>query len=89
MHKLKMRPGCERRDTDLPPDSDDARIRSFERTFRAACTDAPLAGRCPNCAGVPRVRPTRGAEPLAEHPATMMRTHNPPSSTWALQLTDA
>jgi hypothetical protein len=74
---LEMRPGCERCDTDLPPDSPDARICSFECTFCAACVDGPLAGRCPNCGGVLLVRPTRTPDLLARYPATTQRTYHP------------
>ncbi|MCC2114016.1 MAG: DUF1272 domain-containing protein, partial [Hyphomicrobiales bacterium] len=47
---LLMKPGCECCDVDLPPDSEAARICSFECTF---CTDcaATIGGRCPNCGG--------------------------------------
>lgn len=79
MHKLEMRPGCERCDTDLPPESDGARICSFECTFCADCTDGPLAGTCPNCGGVLRARPTRATALLAKHPAVTERTYSPPS----------
>jgi uncharacterized protein len=79
MHRLEMRPGCERCDADLPPGSEAARICSFECTFCAACADGPLAGRCPNCAGTLQVRPTRAAGLLAEHPAVQVRTFHPPA----------
>jgi hypothetical protein len=78
MHKLEMRPGCERCDTDLPPESQDARICSFECTFCTACADGPLGGHCPNCGGKLAARPTRAAGLLAEHPAVTRRTFNPP-----------
>ena len=41
---LQLRPNCECCDTDLPADSVDARICSFECTFCAACADAALNG---------------------------------------------
>jgi uncharacterized protein len=75
---LEMRPGCERCDTDLPPDSRDARICSFECTFCAGCTEGPLAGACPNCGGALVGRPTRAAELLGEYPVTTVRTFRPP-----------
>jgi hypothetical protein len=71
---LEMRPGCERCDTDLPPDSAQARICSFECTFCAACTEGPLGGRCPNCGGELRARPTRAAALLQEFPPVIERT---------------
>ncbi|MCK9193453.1 MAG: DUF1272 domain-containing protein, partial [Nevskia sp.] len=48
---LQLRPNCECCNKDLPADSRDARICSFECTFCAGCSDQVLAGRCPNCGG--------------------------------------
>jgi hypothetical protein len=76
---LELRPGCERCDRDLPPDSRDARICSFECTFCAACADGPLAGRCPNCGGELVRRPIRPAEKLAKFPASTQRVYRPAS----------
>ena len=77
---LEMRPGCERCDTDLPPDSTDARICSFECTFCASCADGPLGGHCSNCQGVLVARPLRPLAMLAQYPATTERTFVPPPS---------
>lgn len=57
---LELRPNCERCDRDLPPDSADARICSYECTFCADCVEQHLHNVCPNCGGgfVPRpIRP--------------------------------
>jgi hypothetical protein len=54
-----MRGGCERCGRELPADSGEAFICSYECTFCAACAQGPLAGRCPNCGGVFERRPTR------------------------------
>jgi hypothetical protein len=80
MHMLEMRPGCERCDTDLPSDSPDARICSFECTYCAGCADGALAGTCPNCGGTLVARPPRSVELLAQYPATTTRTYKPPSA---------
>jgi uncharacterized protein len=48
---LTLRPSCECCDVDLPPDSRDAMICSFECTFCRACGENVLKGRCPNCGG--------------------------------------
>ena len=40
-----MRAKCERCSRDLPADSSDAVICSYECTFCAACAQGPLAGR--------------------------------------------
>jgi hypothetical protein len=70
---LALRPNCECCDRDLPPDSVDARICSFECTFCAACADGVLKGRCPNCGGNLVTRPIRPAAALAKHPASTQR----------------
>jgi len=74
---LQMRPGCECCDRDLPPDSKDARICSFECTFCADCVDTKLKGVCPNCGGDLMLRPTRAASKLAKNPASTTRIYKP------------
>lgn len=74
---LKLRPNCECCDRDLPPDSAEARICSFECTFCARCAVEKLDGRCPNCGGELVARPRRPANKLANHPASTERIHNP------------
>ena len=61
---LELRPNCEACDRDLPPDSTEAMICSFECTFCAACAHSRLAGRCPNCDGELLRRPRRPAAAL-------------------------
>lgn len=77
---LELRPGCERCDRELPPDSRDAFICSFECTFCRECADAKLGGGCPNCGGELVRRPIRPAQALARHPASARRVFNPPRS---------
>jgi hypothetical protein len=48
---LELRPNCECCDKDLPPDSREAFICSFECTFCQDCMTARLNGHCPNCGG--------------------------------------
>ena len=55
---LELRPSCEHCNKDLPPDSLEARICSYECTFCAVCADA-MKGRCPNCSGELVARPRR------------------------------
>ncbi len=74
---LLLKPGCECCDVDLPPDSADARICSFECTFCASCVETHLAGRCPNCGGEFVPRPIRPAAKLARFPASTDRVFNP------------
>ena len=70
---LQMRPNCECCDRDLPPETGDARICSFECTFCADCAENALAGVCPNCGGDFSVRPRRTGGPLARNPASTQR----------------
>lgn len=70
---LEMRPNCECCDCDLPPQSTDARICSFECTFCARCADEVLKGRCPNCGGELVARARRAAAKLASSAASSVR----------------
>jgi len=74
---LQMRPNCECCDVDLPSESREARICSFECTFCAACAEQRLAGKCPNCGGELIGRPTRAAALLAKFPASSERVLKP------------
>jgi uncharacterized protein len=58
---LDLRPNCERCDADLPPDSAEARICTYECTFCARCVDGVLRNVCPNCGGGFQPRPIRPA----------------------------
>jgi uncharacterized protein len=70
---LQLRPNCECCDRDLPPESTDALICSFECTFCRSCAETVLKGICPNCGGELVTRPRRPAEKLARHPASAER----------------
>lgn len=70
---LDIRPNCECCDKDLPPDSTEAMICSFECTFCADCVDNVLKGVCPNCSGNLVVRPIRPAAKLLNNPASKKR----------------
>jgi hypothetical protein len=74
---LALRPGCECCDKDLPPDSTEARICSFECTFCVACADGVLNGICPNCGGEMVPRPRRPATKLHQYPASTDRVWKP------------
>ena len=77
MALLELRPNCECCDRDLPPQSKDAYICSYECTFCRACTDNVLKGYCPNCQGELVRRPVRPEARLATHPATTVRKLKP------------
>lgn len=79
---LTLHPNCEICDIDLPPESDQAWICTYECTYCAPCAKDVLKGVCPNCGGniVPRpIRPKhawRNGTGLANHPASTTRRHN-------------
>ena len=70
---LELRPNCECCNRDLPPESDAARICTFECTFCADCAENTLKGRCPNCTGNLVARPIRPAPKLVKFPASTKR----------------
>lgn len=75
---LQLRPNCECCGRDLPPDSREALICSFECTWCTDCAATRLpGGACPNCGGELLRRPIRPAEKLAKFPASTERIHRP------------
>ncbi len=74
---LELRPNCECCNKDLPPESAEAMICTFECTFCQTCVDEKLQGVCPNCGGNFTQRPIRPASALARHPASTRRVYKP------------
>ena len=74
---LKLRPNCECCNRDLPPDSVEARICTYECTFCANCVETVLHGSCPNCGGNFAPRPIRPAAKLLKNPASTQRILKP------------
>jgi uncharacterized protein len=74
---LELRPNCECCNRDLPNESPDARICTFECTFCNDCATEKLSNRCPNCSGELVARPRRPAEKLAKYPASLTRIYKP------------
>ena len=80
---LELRPTCENCNKNLPPNSTQARICSFECTFCEACVTQVLGNVCPNCGGGFCVRPVRpatnwkGGNFLGGHPASTLVRHRP------------
>jgi hypothetical protein len=74
---LELRPSCECCDRDLPPDSPEAMICTYECTWCADCVELCLDGRCPNCGGNLVPRPIRPAAALAKDPASTERVFQP------------
>ena len=74
---LELRPNCECCGVDLPPESSQAFICSFECTFCRGCREALPGNLCPNCGGELVKRPVRPAAKLATSPASRVRVHKP------------
>lgn len=74
---LELRPNCECCDRDLPPDSKDALICTYECTFCNVCAHGRFEGVCPNCGGELVRRPIRPAARLSKHPASTQRVLKP------------
>ena len=79
---LDIRPNCEWCDKDLPPDSTEACICTYECTFCTDCVEQVLENVCPNCGGgfVPRpIRPStvrRAGVGLPHQPASTKRVRS-------------
>lgn len=80
---LELRPICENCAKDLPPDSQEARICSYECTFCTSCAEGLLGGVCPNCGGGFVQRPIRPKKEwrsgisLSNQPAVAQKKHRP------------
>ncbi|MDA0348564.1 MAG: DUF1272 domain-containing protein [Verrucomicrobia bacterium] len=70
---LELRPNCECCDRDLPPDSLEAMICTFECTFCQTCVESVLNHKCPNCGGNFSKRPIRPEKHLIKNPASKIR----------------
>lgn len=74
---LALKPNCENCDKELPVNSTEAMICTYECTFCQKCVEEILRNVCPNCGGgfVPRpIRPK-----LARRPGVSAE-HQPPST---------
>ena len=74
---LDLRPNCEYCNKDLPANSVEARICSYECTFCADCAERLLKNVCPNCGGGFVSRPIR---PAREWRAGLSLTARPAST---------
>ncbi|WP_050931368.1 DUF1272 domain-containing protein [Aestuariivita boseongensis] len=90
---LELRPNCEWCDKDLPPDSDEAYICTYECTYCAHCVEHVLQGVCATCGGGLVKRPIRPKQSyrdghklgLGNNPASTLRRH----SKWTRDEVDA
>lgn len=72
---LELRPNCECCNKDLPADSSEAVICTFECTFCKECAETKLNNFCPNCKGNLCARPIRPTEKLVKYPASTQRIY--------------
>lgn len=80
---LALRPNCELCDRDLPPQSPEARICSYECTYCVECVETVLHNVCPTCGGnfVPRpIRPK-----VSHREGVRTGLENSPASTTRVQ----
>lgn len=83
---LEIRPNCECCDKDLPENSTEAFICSYECTFCHDCVTTTLNEVCPNCGGGFSARPIRPqterrtGTSLRHQPASQHRVHTPYSA---------
>jgi uncharacterized protein len=84
---LQLRPNCECCNRDLPPQSQEALICSFECTFCRVCASSILKGKCPNCGGELVARPRRRADKIAKFPASTERVFKPEGCANRARLT--
>lgn len=74
---LEIRPCCEQCGKDLPHDSEDAMICTFECTYCKECANSVFNGVCPNCGGNFSKRPIRPRHLLEKYPISTVRVYNP------------
>lgn len=74
---LEIRPSCENCGKDLPANSDEAMICTFECTFCKSCVIEILKNVCPNCSGGFVERPIRPKALLEKYPPSKKRIFKP------------
>jgi len=82
---LQLRPNCENCNKNLPPESTEACICSYECTFCRGCVDDVLENVCPNCGGGFVPRPLR---PKSEWRAGVSRLKQLPATASVLKPVD-
>ena len=74
---LEIRPNCEHCGKELPPDSTEAMICSFECTYCRTCAIELFENVCPSCSGNFSPRPIRPRNALKKYPASSKRIFKP------------
>lgn len=74
---LEIRPSCEHCDKDLPYNSEEAMICTFECTYCKICAEEIFENVCPNCGGGFVQRPIRPRKYLDKYPPSTNRIFKP------------
>lgn len=74
---LEIRPSCEHCNKELPFNTTDAMICTFECTFCRDCVENILQHICPNCGGNFVSRPIRPKDLLEKYPVSNKRIYKP------------
>ena len=74
---LEIRPNCEHCNKDLPNESTEALICTFECTFCTDCVTNVFNYICPNCGGGFEKRPIRPTNLLDKYPPSIIRVYKP------------
>lgn len=74
---MEIRLNCEHCDKDLPNNSNEAMVCTFDCTFCKNCVDNVLQNVCPNCGGGFEKRPTRPKQHLDKHPPRKDKVFKP------------
>ena len=74
---LELRPCCENCGKDLPYNSTEVMICSFECTFCRDCVENVLHNICPNCGGGFEKRPIRQESIIAKYSASDKKIYKP------------
>ncbi len=74
---LEIKISCENCNKELPNDSSDAMICTYECTFCKDCVDDILFNVCPNCGGGFEKRPPRSKDSLVKNPVRIDKVSKP------------
>jgi len=74
---LEIRPNCEHCNKDLPNESKEVMICTFECTFCSDCAINIFNNICPNCGGNFEKRPIRPSSYLEKYPTSTKRIYKP------------
>lgn len=85
---LEIRPNCEHCGKDLPSDSTEAMICSFECTFCRDCALELFENVCPSCGGNYVPRPIRPKKMVLKYPVSTQRVYAPADLEKAKKLTE-